>query len=260
MPSGRASTWPAFVWISLDLDSLVGRVERVEAGVDGEGLGPVEGLPRRFFVRTDEYPEGEHTVSVAGLPPRPGPGGSSGWRGAPAIVLTVPLVFDQRPPTPVAGHVGPRSRATGRGVRWGASDDANFYAYLVVRHAPWSETVGGFGWLPVVDTPLRPERDGSTSTPPSRRSTAPGADYDVRVWNRRGRVLVGGDEVGGVRGVGPRAPRPHRRDRVRGRRIGDVRGPRRRPSSRSRRRTTASSAGSSSRPSLAPDTCRRAST
>ena len=135
--------------VTLDLDSLAGRVERVEIAVDDGGFGPAEGLPRRFSVQTDAYPDGDHTISVA-IYLRDAPTGLLGVVGAPSMVLSVPLVFDQRPPTPVASVSATVDADRRPRITWEPNTDANFYAYVVSRH-PTDEqgrTLGGA----VVDT------------------------------------------------------------------------------------------------------------
>ena len=124
--------------VTLDLDSLAGRVERVEIAVDDGGFGPAEGLPRRFFVQTDAYPDGEHTISVA-IYLRDARTGLLGVVGAPSMVLSVPLVFDQRPPTPIASVSATIDADRRPRITWEPNTDANFYAYVVSRYPAYEQ-------------------------------------------------------------------------------------------------------------------------
>ena len=170
------------VVIGLDLDSLAGRVERVALWIDGEEVEARTQAPFQFRIYTPGYPEGAHTVSAAVYVRRPN-AGLLNLAGAPAVALTARLVFDQRPPTPVAlASVeldGDRAR-----LRWTASADPNFYAYLVVRQAPWTATSGWPAGLAVVDTLY--DRGATTYLDaPFPHLIGARAEYQVRVWNRQ---------------------------------------------------------------------------
>ena len=168
--------------LSLDLDSLAGRLDRVEIAIDDGGFGPAEGLPRGFSVQTDAYPDGEHTVRVAIYLKEPRVG-LLGVVGAPDYVLSVPLVFDQRPPTPVAVtsvSVGPDRRPR---IEWERSEDANFYAYVVER-APVDADGRSVGGETVVEEVYDRETTSLVGAPLPDVYGA-GVAVTVRVSNRR---------------------------------------------------------------------------
>ena len=169
------------VAVALDLDSLAGRVGRVALWVDGQEVESRTGAPFEFTLDTSRYPDGEHTVSAA-VYVRESTAGLLGLVGAPAVALSARLVFDQRPPTPVAQASaeieGDRVR-----VRWAANDDPNFYAYLVVRSAPWTAFSGGPDRVAVVDT-LYDQAATDWLDAPFPYTHGVLVEYDVWVWNR----------------------------------------------------------------------------
>ena len=188
------------VVISLDLDSLAGRVERVALWIDGEEVEARTQAPFRFRVYTPGYPEGAHTVSAAVHVRQPN-GGLLNLAGAPSVVLGARLVFDQRPPTPVAltsvELEGDRAR-----LRWTASTDPNFYAYLIVRRAPWTVYSGWPDGLAVVDT-IYDRRTTTFVDAPFPDLIGARAEYQVRVWNRQD---VSGSPTAVVASYGTQVP------------------------------------------------------
>ena len=129
------------VAFALDLDSLAGRLDRVVLWIDGSEVASLAHPPFRFSIYTPDYAEGEHAVMVGAYVRRPN-GGLLNLAGAPAVALTARLVFDQRPPTPVAGL---SVSVSGRRpvLRWDENRDPNFHAYVVYRRpasydeVPW---------------------------------------------------------------------------------------------------------------------------
>lgn len=169
--------------LALDLDSLRGRVQRVDVYVDSTSFEVAP--PYRFAIETTRYSPGEHLLTVA-VSVRGGGTGLLGALGGPSIVAQVPLVFDQTPPSPVQmGETvwdGARPR-----IAWEPSPDPNFYAYLIVLqggHGPvdtgtYDYQLGGY----VVDTLF--ERSATTWLgPPMEPVYGAWANYQVAVWNR----------------------------------------------------------------------------
>jgi hypothetical protein len=117
--------------LTLRLDSLAGRVDDVVLFLDGEEVERRTEAPYVFTLATEQHADGEHEVAV-GVYERTPRGGLLSAIGAPDLLLGRRIVFDQRPPAPVAlapheveGHL-PR-------IRWEVSADANFYAYVIYR-------------------------------------------------------------------------------------------------------------------------------
>jgi hypothetical protein len=170
------------VAFTLGLGSLSGRVESVRVFVDGE---PAEGVERTsassFQLDTRAYDEGPHTVAVE-VRLADSDLGLLGVVDAPDVVLSAPLVFDQRPPTPVevtsvAFEDGLRPRVT-----WTESADANFYAYLVVRQRIDGTYGTEYGEV-AVDTVYDRSQTSLLAAPVPDVAGAQ-AYYHVRVWNR----------------------------------------------------------------------------
>ena len=172
------------VRLTLALDSLASRIDHVVFSVDDTEVATLQRGPYAFTLATESFPEGEHliTVSVYVRNPR---GGLLALVGAPEVLLGVPVVFDQRSPSPVVLSSveveGDRAR-----LQWAPNRDANFYAYLVVRRARWTVAPGWPSSRPVVDTLY--DRNVTTyldDPVPASAGYGARAEYEVLVWNRR---------------------------------------------------------------------------
>ena len=168
--------------LSLHLDSLGNRIEQVVFSVDDQVILTKSTPPYAFDLNTWSWDQGPHDVTV-GVYVRGKDLGLGSILDAPAIILTTPLVFDQTPP---------RSRDItsvalsddGVIVTWEESTDANFYAYLVIRHANWKNYYSNTQWRsPVIDTVF--DRSSTTYLDTGMPAVyGARSDYQVAVWNR----------------------------------------------------------------------------
>lgn len=171
--------------LTLTLDSLAGQIARVVFRVDDQDVATLSAGPFATTLRTTAFPAGEHvvTVSVYLRAPR---GGLLNVAGAPHVLLGVPLVFDQRRPTPVA-ITGATLEAGRPRVTWAPSRDANFYAYVVYRRPTESEAPDVW---PGDEVAVLTDRTQTTFLDEALPALYGGGyHYRVAVWNRQDRAV-----------------------------------------------------------------------
>lgn len=173
------------VSLTIDLDSIATRIDRVVFRVDDEDVTTLRQGPYAFTLATETYPPGEHVITVSVYVRTP-QGGLLTLAGAPDVLLGVPVVFDQRPPTPVAVTSATLEGARPR-VTWTASQDANFYAYVVYRRPTESESSEAWPGEEIATVFDRSQTTFSDAELPAVYGG--GATYRVAVWNRRDRAL-----------------------------------------------------------------------
>lgn len=170
------------VRLALDLDSLAGRVRRVVVWVDDQEAAVLTAPPYAFTLQTDRYGDGPRSLSVH-VHADGSDLGLLALAGAPTLALSIPLVFDQRSPTPVALASVRLAEDRRPRVEWTGSADANFYAYLVSRYHVW----GGSGpWTGPAEVDTVYDRSATSFLgDPLPAVFGARVEYAVRVWNRR---------------------------------------------------------------------------
>ena len=169
----------------LDLDSLAGRIDRVTVTLDGEEVAFSRTPPFAFTLRTERYAQGAHELAVVVHETRPR-AGLLNVADAPAVYLSVPVVFDQRPPTPVRGLTAELEGLRPR-LRWEESADANFYAYVVYRRPSY---VAGYEAWPGEEVATIYDRSQTTYLDAAVPEIyGGGGTYRVAVSNRREEAL-----------------------------------------------------------------------
>lgn len=121
------------VYINMDIDSSTGPVSWAALLVDDSAVGIDYYEPYQFQLKTADFPDGEYFISIAlkqeahnlgllGLIPE-----------VPSIICSLSVFFDQTPPTPVTLDSVVWDNGSPR-LYWQASNDNNFYAYMISRN------------------------------------------------------------------------------------------------------------------------------
>ena len=173
------------VAVSLNLDSLAGRIDRVVLRVDDQEVATVRQRPYAFTLATPSFPTGDHVVSVS-VYVRNSAGGLLALVGAPDVLFVVPVVFDQRRPTPVS-LTSVDLQENRPYLTWAQSQDANFYAYVVYRRPTESEAPETWPGVEVATLFDRTQTAFLDEMLPAVYGS--GATYRVAVWNRQDHAL-----------------------------------------------------------------------
>lgn len=166
------------VQLRLNLDSLAGRIVKVEFWVDDRLVEARTSPPYAFTLITPAFPDGERLVSVrVDLAGRRG--GLLEMAGMPDLLFAIPLMFDQTPPARVRG-VTARMEGNRPLLSWTPSTQQNVYAYVIHRFRPRLPL--NDSWVPV-DTIYDRTASSFLDVPYSEGIGGVG-HYRVLAWNR----------------------------------------------------------------------------
>jgi DNA-binding beta-propeller fold protein YncE len=167
-----------FVNICYQPEIPVSEIYAVLLFVDGVSVtSAVSGVPcYSLMLDTKQWPEGDHEISIGILEQNPPDLGLLNLVGAPSIIYTASVVFDQTPPTPVLlESVEWDEDAQAPRLTWQENEDLNFYAYIVYKDEFMSS---GF-----VDT-LYDQSVTSSIDYSHDEMIGISCQYKVIVWNR----------------------------------------------------------------------------
>ena len=130
IPSGKHIN--GTVILLFDPPDIISDISMFKLFIDGELITTVlHGLPYQYYLITDNYPEGSHTISFY-VYLKDNPSGLLYIIGAPSKIYETILVFDRTPPDNVTMSQ-PVMNSTGLELSWSESVDENFFAYILFK-------------------------------------------------------------------------------------------------------------------------------